>query len=401
MNFQEKIDLKFGENRYSVIGEYINNKTNVLIKCLECGYEWETRPDNFLHTKHGCPKCAVRISHDKFKLTTSDIIKRGKELYGDRYSYEKTDALNKDNKGRVCFTCNICGKDFWERPSLFLSKNRRIKSNCPNCAKLLTEENIKIAKERHENYIKRSVHDTESFIKKLEKKFPGFYNTKDVKYTKYVENVILYHDGKKIITSPLVVLHNKKPIIQNKVHDTETFIEKARKIHSDKYLYFKTKWVGAKEDVIITCKKHGDFRQTPNNHLSGYGCPYCNNSKLENEIQNYLNENNIKYINRCNKKEFLWLDKQHLDFYLPEFNTAIECQGEQHFKNVDYFESLEKNIENDFIKKKKCKENKMKILYYFPEKTKLNHLYNEEFKKIYNRNNSFVKKEKLLEAIKK
>jgi hypothetical protein len=55
-------------------------------------------------------------------------------------------------------------------------------------------------------------------------------------------------------------------------------------------------------------------------------------------------------------------------------NIAIEYQGEQHFKNVDYFEILEKNIENDFIKKQKCK-------------------------KIYNRHNSFVSKGKLFKHI--
>ena len=399
MTFQEKLNLKYGEGAYSVIGEYVNNKTKVLIKCNKCGHEWEVRPDNMLHCVHGCPKCAVKCSHDVAKLTTEEIIKRGKKLYGDRYSYEKTDSLNRDKRGRVCFTCNVCGNDFWEKPSLFLSKNRRKKSNCPNCAKILTEKNKKIAKERHENYINNSVHDTESFIKRLEEKFPGFYDTKDVEYTKYTQNVILYHEGKKIVTSPLTVLYNKRPILQNKVHNTETFIEKAKKIHGDKYIYFKTEWVNAKTDVIITCKKHGDFIQKPNNHLSGYGCPYCNNSKLENDIKNYLNENNIKYINHCNKKEFSWLERQHLDFYLPDYNIAIECQGEQHFKNVDYFESLEKNIENDLIKRRKCKENKVKLLYYFPEKTKLNSLYTEEFRKIYNIHNSFVSKEKLFKRI--
>lgn len=398
MTFQEKLNLKYGEGTYSVIGEYINNKTKVLIKCNKCGYEWEVRPDNMLHCVHGCPKCAVKYSHDVAKLTTEEIIKRGKELYGDRYSYEKTDSLNRDKNGRVCFTCNVCGKDFWENPNLFLN-NRRKRSNCPNCVELLTEENKKIAKERHENYINNSVHDTESFIKRLEEKFPGFYDTKDVEYTKYTENVILYHEGKKIVTSPASVLGNSKPVRQNSVHSTETFIKKAKEVHGDKYDYSKTKYVGAKNDLIIICPKHGEFKQKPNNHLNGTGCPYCNNSKLEDEIQKYLNENNIKYINRCNKKDFLWLERQHLDFYLPEYNAAIECQGRQHFENVDYFESLEKNIENDFIKKQKCKKNKVKLLYYFPEKTKLSHLYTEDFKKIYNRHNSFVSKEKLFKYI--
>ena len=29
------------------------------------------------------------------------------------------------------------------------------------------------------------------------------------------------------------------------------------------------------EKVIITCKEHGDFLQSPNGHLNGHGCYKC------------------------------------------------------------------------------------------------------------------------------
>ncbi len=29
------------------------------------------------------------------------------------------------------------------------------------------------------------------------------------------------------------------------------------------------------EIIIITCRIHGDFRETPNRHLQGHGCPTC------------------------------------------------------------------------------------------------------------------------------
>lgn len=38
---------------------------------------------------------------------------------------------------------------------------------------------------------------------------------------------------------------------------------------------------------------------------------------------------NIKYERY---KKFSWLKKQNLDFYLPDYNIAIECQGIQHFE---------------------------------------------------------------------
>ena len=46
--------------------------------------------------------------------------------------------------------------------------------------------------------------------------------------------------------------------------------------------------------------------------------------------QYVLEKNNIVFIEQYREK---WLSKQSLDFYLPEYNIAIECQGMQHFKN--------------------------------------------------------------------
>ena len=54
------------------------------------------------------------------------------------------------------------------------------------------------------------------------------------------------------------------------------FIEKAILIHGDKYDYSKVEYINCKQPVTITCKKHGDFCQTPDAHLNGkQGCPIC------------------------------------------------------------------------------------------------------------------------------
>lgn len=55
----------------------------------------------------------------------------------------------------------------------------------------------------------------------------------------------------------------------------ETFIEKANKVHNNKYNYDKVVYKNRYQKVIITCPIHGDFIQDPNNHLSGKGCPIC------------------------------------------------------------------------------------------------------------------------------
>lgn len=56
---------------------------------------------------------------------------------------------------------------------------------------------------------------------------------------------------------------------------TEVFIEKAKKIHGNKYSYDLVNYLSSKEKVIITCKKHGDFYQVPDKHLIGNGCRKC------------------------------------------------------------------------------------------------------------------------------
>lgn len=56
---------------------------------------------------------------------------------------------------------------------------------------------------------------------------------------------------------------------------TEEFIEKARKVHGDKYDYSKTEYVNNATKVCIICQAHGEFWQRPNDHLAGKGCPKC------------------------------------------------------------------------------------------------------------------------------
>lgn len=394
--YVKKVNDKYGLNRYYVIGEYKNNKSKILIKCNVCGHTWDVNAGNFINVcKIGCPKCSCKKTHDEAKLTTDEIVKRGKELYGDRYSYDKVDSLNRDEKGRVCFTCNVCKTDFWERPVLFLSKNRRKKFNCPNCVKI--DKELKKEKIKEKENKPRRVHDTESFIEKLNKKFPGFYDTSDVVYTKYTENVILYHEGKKIETSPASIFGNKKPIVQNKIKDLDGFIKRSKIVHRGKYTYEKSIYNGAHNPLIITCPIHGDFEQAPCNHLNGHGCPHCNDSTLELIVDKMLSENEINYIKKHKEP---WLGRQHLDFYLPDHNVAIECQGQQHVINVPVFNDIETNIRRDKIKYEKCNRNSVKLLYLFPNNINIDDIIDNDLFKIYDSNNSFNDIDELTEFLK-
>ena len=56
---------------------------------------------------------------------------------------------------------------------------------------------------------------------------------------------------------------------------TEEFIKRAKEVHGDKYDYSKVNYVNRKAKIIIICPIHGEFLQSPGNHLSGAGCPEC------------------------------------------------------------------------------------------------------------------------------
>lgn len=64
---------------------------------------------------------------------------------------------------------------------------------------------------------------------------------------------------------------------------TEEFIEKAKKVHGNKYDYSKVNYVNNSTNVTIICPIHGEFQQTPNSHLSGKGCPEC--SKIQKSLK--------------------------------------------------------------------------------------------------------------------
>lgn len=56
---------------------------------------------------------------------------------------------------------------------------------------------------------------------------------------------------------------------------TATFVEQAKAVHQDKFIYDAVNYVNGKQKVIIGCRVHGDFHQTPSAHLRGQGCPTC------------------------------------------------------------------------------------------------------------------------------
>lgn len=57
------------------------------------------------------------------------------------------------------------------------------------------------------------------------------------------------------------------------------FVERASEIHNGRYDYSNTQYINMNTKISIICKVHGEFFQSPNNHLKGQGCPTCGKIK--------------------------------------------------------------------------------------------------------------------------
>lgn len=89
----------------------------------------------------------------------------------------------------------------------------------------------------------------------------------------------------------------------------EQFILDAIKLHGDLYDYSKVVYINARSKVIIGCKEHGDFTQTPNKHLSGRGCHQCGIIKqakqTKERLANGKSHKSLKVINQKTGEVFV------------------------------------------------------------------------------------------------
>jgi Zn finger protein HypA/HybF involved in hydrogenase expression len=60
---------------------------------------------------------------------------------------------------------------------------------------------------------------------------------------------------------------------------TADFIQRARRKHGSRYDYSSTQYTASRIKVIIQCQQHGPFKQTPDAHIQGQGCPKCGKLK--------------------------------------------------------------------------------------------------------------------------
>ena len=275
------------------------------------------------------------IHTDKTKL----FISKANKLHKNRYNYSKVNYINA--KTKITIICREHG-DFQQTPSNHLSNY-----NCQKCAK---------------NYQL----DTNSFIEKAINIHNNKYDYSKVNYINAdTQIIIICREHGEFRQIPDFHINRKCgcPKCCNNVKlDLLEFIDKADKIHDNKYDYSKVEYNNNRKPVIIICKKHGEFSQIPYVHINQKcGCPNCIN-KTE-----YKFYEKIKEIYPTIKRQYKveWCkNKQRLpfDFAIEELKIIIELDGEQHFTQVSNWTSPEIQIEKDKFKTNCANKNGFSII---------------------------------------
>ena len=117
----------------------------------------------------------------------------------------------------------------------------------------------------------------------------------------------------------------KNAFFNMKRKTTEEFIHTAKVIHGDKYDYSKVVYFNNSTKVCIICPKHGEFWQTPANHISYKGCPHCKRNALK----------KVKFgiaINDYNGKIWDNNAKRMIPSYIQWQSMLTRCYSESYHK---------------------------------------------------------------------
>lgn len=117
--------------------------------------------------------------------------------------------------------------------------------------------------------------------------------------------------------------------------------------------------------IDFICEKHESFgiqkMLIGNMKRNSRGCPHCKRYR-ETLIAEYLHENNIDFIKEYKFEDCTDKAELRFDFYLPDCNTIIEYDGEQHYKPIFGEETLELTQKHDQIKNEYCVDNNIRLI---------------------------------------
>lgn len=209
----------------------------------------------------------MNISLDVTSTQTRNKFNRLEEqcfrLHNNKYTYDKAVFTNMRTKFTV--TCPEHG-DFEITPDKHTSR----KQGCPICANILIGDR----KRKSFNW----------FMSKAQQIHSGkyLYNKESYVDTKTKTEIVCPIHG-SFMQKPDNHLQGKgcsqcgyEKLSTHFIKDRELFEAEAREMHGNKYDYSLSDYRGTHVPIIIICNQCGHhFKQEPNNHLGGSGCPSC------------------------------------------------------------------------------------------------------------------------------
>lgn len=208
------------------------------------------------------------------RMTTNEFILKAKKTHEEVYDYSFVEYKN--NKTKVVIMCAKHGK-FNQTPLAHL--------NGHGCCKCRSEYMSKT--------LRMSIHE---FVKKAKKVHGEKYDYSKSNYTllKNSVNIVCKKHGEfsqnthnHLQGAGCVICAKETPtkvIEERKIK----FIKKSKLTHGNNYCYDHVNYVNSTTKVSIVCQEHGEFKQTPNDHLKGVGCPGCANYGFDRTNDGFL-----------------------------------------------------------------------------------------------------------------
>jgi very-short-patch-repair endonuclease len=303
------------------------------------------------------------------KITYEEFIDRSKDKHGDKFNYDNVNYINQYTPVKI--KCPIHGY-FEQIPKSHMNGN-----GCKKCSQLKIAEKLTGVK-------KLNKLDDKTIIDRLEKMYDYDYSKCKINgtgQTAVISDIICPVHGffSKRLNNHLRQNQGCNLCGKNKL-TRDIFTERSNIIHQNKYDYSKFEYINNREASIIICPDHGEFKQRPDKHLSGQGCPVCYRniiSKGEKFIRNFLISKNIKF----EEQRIIPGTKLKMDFFLPLKNICIEYDGIQHFEpRVRFGGDAEFNNQKlrDISKNDYCKNNNIKLFRIsYKDYSKLNSILDE------------------------
>jgi hypothetical protein len=352
---QEAQQIHQDKYRYSQ-SIYKNANNKVAITCLVHG-EFEQIPADHLRGM-GCRKCGAELRGNKRRTGQGEFIDRATKVHKGFYQYEYIDYKGTDSKVRI--TCPKHG-DFLQSPHSHLKG-----SGCKECRKELiskimtipVEDFLDRAKETHGDryeYTVSQYKNLESRIKINCREHGDFYQTARMHVKGQGCPRCGVESGGRIIRS-----------------NTEEFIYQANILHEGKYDYSLTKYSLSSEKLTVICSRHGAFKQKPNDHLDGHGCPSCGVtiSTTETKLFDAVREIHPDALNN-DRSGVAGIGVKlplELDIYIPSASLAIEVNGLRWHSSMQQDRQGRDWVINHQKKKlEACKANGVQLLNFYED----------------------------------